>query len=132
MRLPSSPRPRRPPSAPDRLVLRRVGLDDLPFYTRLHALPKVAEHLYPECRPRSPEETKAWMEYTLASYEQFALGNDDERNQLRDRYHWEVVGTKPALTRCAGPGPGSTFWGSTAIASPGRGTTFGLRSSFTS
>jgi [ribosomal protein S5]-alanine N-acetyltransferase len=58
----------------DRLVLRRVAPDDLPFYTRLHALPKVAEHLYPEGRPRSPEETKAWMEYTLASYEQLALG----------------------------------------------------------
>jgi len=36
----------------DRLVLRRVTPDDLPFYTRLHALPKVAEHLYPEGRPR--------------------------------------------------------------------------------
>ena len=58
----------------DRLVLRRVTPDDLPFYTRLHALPKVAEHLYPEGRPRSLEETKAWMEYTLASYEQLALG----------------------------------------------------------
>ena len=58
----------------DRLVLRRVTPDDLPFYTRLHALPKVAEHLYPEGRPRSPEETKAWMEYTLASYEELALG----------------------------------------------------------
>ena len=58
----------------DRLVLRRVVPDDLPFYTRLHALPKVAEHLYPEGRPRSPEETKAWMEYTLASYKQLALG----------------------------------------------------------
>jgi ribosomal-protein-alanine N-acetyltransferase len=58
----------------DRLVLRRVTPDDLPFYTRLHALPKVAEHLYPEGRPRSSEETKAWMEYTLASYEQLALG----------------------------------------------------------
>ena len=46
----------------DRLVLRRVTPDDLPFYTRLHALAKVAEHLYPEGRPRSPEETKAWME----------------------------------------------------------------------
>src|SRR4029077_8531057 len=34
----------------------------------------VAEHLYPEGRPRSPEETKAWIEYTLASYEQLALG----------------------------------------------------------
>jgi hypothetical protein len=21
--------------------------------------------------------------------------NDDERNQLRDRYHWEVVGPNP-------------------------------------
>jgi [ribosomal protein S5]-alanine N-acetyltransferase len=58
----------------DRLVLRRVRPDDLPFYTRLHTLPKVAEHLYPEGRPRSSEETKAWMEYTLASYEQLALG----------------------------------------------------------
>jgi RimJ/RimL family protein N-acetyltransferase len=58
----------------DRLMLRRVTPDDLPFYTRLHALPKVAEHLYPEGRPRSPEETKAWMEYTLASYEKLALG----------------------------------------------------------
>jgi RimJ/RimL family protein N-acetyltransferase len=58
----------------DRLMLRRVTPDDLAFYTRLHALPKVAEHLYPEGRPRSPEETNAWMEYTLASYEQLALG----------------------------------------------------------
>ena len=57
-----------------RLVLRRIAPDDLPFFTRLHALPKVAEHLYSEGRPRSPEETKAWMEYTLASYEQLALG----------------------------------------------------------
>ena len=57
-----------------RLVLRRVVPDDLPFYTRLHALPKVAEHLYPEGRPRSPEETTTWMEYTLASCEQHALG----------------------------------------------------------
>jgi [ribosomal protein S5]-alanine N-acetyltransferase len=55
-------------------VLRRITPDDLLFYTRLHALPKVAEHLYPEGRPRSPEETKAWMEYTLASYEKLALG----------------------------------------------------------
>jgi RimJ/RimL family protein N-acetyltransferase/mannose-6-phosphate isomerase-like protein (cupin superfamily) len=57
-----------------RLVMRRIAPDDLPFFTRLHALPKVAEHLYREGRPRSPEETKAWMEYTLASYEQLALG----------------------------------------------------------
>ena len=57
-----------------RLVLRRLAPDDLPFFTRLHANPKVAEHLYPEGRPRSPEETKAWMDYTLASYEKLALG----------------------------------------------------------
>ena len=57
-----------------RLVLRRVTPDDLPFFTRIHALPKVAQHLYPGGRPRSPEETAAWLQYTLASYEQLALG----------------------------------------------------------
>jgi ribosomal-protein-alanine N-acetyltransferase len=57
-----------------RLVLRRVAPDDLPFFTRLHALPEVAQHLYPEGQPRSPEETAAWLRYTLASYEQLALG----------------------------------------------------------
>ena len=31
----------------DRLVLRRVVPDALPFYTRLHARPEVAQHLYP-------------------------------------------------------------------------------------
>ena len=34
----------------------------------------VVQHLYPEGRPRSPEETAAWLQYTLASYEQLALG----------------------------------------------------------
>src|SRR5437016_2236575 len=58
----------------DRLVLRRVAPDDLPFFTRLHALPEVAQHLYPGGRPRSREETTAWLQYTLASYEQLALG----------------------------------------------------------
>jgi hypothetical protein len=29
----------------------------------------------PEGRPRSPEETAAWLQYTLASYEQLALGH---------------------------------------------------------
>ena len=57
-----------------RLVLRRVVRDDLPFFTRLHALPEVAQHLYPNGRPRSPEETAEWLRYTLASYEQLALG----------------------------------------------------------
>jgi RimJ/RimL family protein N-acetyltransferase len=58
----------------DRLVLRRVTSDDLPFFTRLHALPDVAQLLYPGGRPRSPEEMAAWLKYTLASYEQLALG----------------------------------------------------------
>jgi RimJ/RimL family protein N-acetyltransferase len=57
-----------------RLVLWRIAPDDLPFFTRIHALPEVAQHLYPGGRPRSPEETAAWLQYTLASYEQLALG----------------------------------------------------------
>jgi hypothetical protein len=57
-----------------RLVLRRIAPADLPFFTRIHALPAVAQHLYPGGRPRSPEETAAWLQYTLASYEQLALG----------------------------------------------------------
>ncbi len=56
-----------------RLVLRRVAPDDLPFFTRIHALPEVARYLW--VRPRSPEETAAWLHGTLASYEQRALGH---------------------------------------------------------
>ena len=58
-----------------RLVLRRIEVDDLPFFTRIHALPDVARHLYPEGRPRSPEEVAAWLQGTLTSYEQLALGH---------------------------------------------------------
>lgn len=57
-----------------RLVLRRIAPEDLPFFTRIHALPEVARHLYPAGRPRSPEETARWLQYTLASYERLALG----------------------------------------------------------
>ena len=57
-----------------RLVLRRIAPDDLPFFTRIHALPEVAQHLYPGGRPRSPEETAAWLQATLEGYEQLALG----------------------------------------------------------
>jgi RimJ/RimL family protein N-acetyltransferase len=57
-----------------RLVLRRVAQVDLPFFTRIHALPAVARHLYPAGRPRTPEETARWLQYTLASYKQLALG----------------------------------------------------------
>src|SRR5712691_6230007 len=58
-----------------RLVLRRLAPDDLPFFTRIHALPEVARYLWGQGRPRSPEETAAWLQVTLASYEQLALGH---------------------------------------------------------
>src|SRR5260370_18652154 len=58
-----------------RLVLRRVAPDDLPFFTSTHALPEVAQYLYPGGRPRSPEESAAWLQATLASYDQLALGH---------------------------------------------------------
>ena len=59
----------------DRLVLRRITPDDLPFFTCLHARREVAQGLYPEGRPRSPEEVAAWLQRTLASYEEYALGH---------------------------------------------------------
>jgi RimJ/RimL family protein N-acetyltransferase len=58
-----------------RLVLRRIAPDDLPFFTRIHALPEVAQYLYLQGRPRSPEESAAWLQATLESYEQLALGH---------------------------------------------------------
>src|SRR5260370_5887906 len=57
-----------------RLVLRRVASDDLACFTRIRALREGAQHLYPGGRPRSPEETAAWLRYPLASYDQLALG----------------------------------------------------------
>lgn len=58
----------------ERLVLRRVALGDLPFFVRIHGMPEVAQGLWPEGRPRSAEQTEAWLRYTLASYEALALG----------------------------------------------------------
>ena len=57
-----------------RLVLRRITPDDLPFFTRIHALPEVAQHLYPGGRPRSREETAAFLQSIFESYERLALG----------------------------------------------------------
>src|SRR5881227_1158657 len=56
-----------------RLVLRRMAPDDLPFFTRIHALPEVAQYLW--TRPRSSEETASWLHGTIASYERRALGH---------------------------------------------------------
>jgi RimJ/RimL family protein N-acetyltransferase len=58
----------------ERLVLRRVSLDDLAFYVRLHGMAEVARGLWAEGRPRSAEQTEAWLRGTLASYEALALG----------------------------------------------------------
>jgi ribosomal-protein-alanine N-acetyltransferase len=57
-----------------RLVLRRVAPDDLPFCTHLHALPEVAQYLYPGGQPRSAEETAKWLHGTVANYERLTLG----------------------------------------------------------
>jgi ribosomal-protein-alanine N-acetyltransferase len=57
-----------------RLVLRRIGPDDLPFFARIHALPEVTQYLYPGGQTRSPEQTAAWLQATLEGYEQFGLG----------------------------------------------------------
>jgi RimJ/RimL family protein N-acetyltransferase len=57
-----------------RLVLRRVAPDDLPFFARIHALPEVAQYLSLGGRPRSAEESAAWLQATLESYKQLALG----------------------------------------------------------
>jgi RimJ/RimL family protein N-acetyltransferase len=57
-----------------RLLLRRIVPDDLAFFARIHALPEVAQYLYPGGRPRSPEQTAAWLRATLVSSEELALG----------------------------------------------------------
>lgn len=58
-----------------RLVLRRVMPEDLAFFTRLHALPEVVQGLYPDGQPRSPQQTRSWLQATLASYQRHALGH---------------------------------------------------------
>ncbi len=57
-----------------RLLLRRITPDDLPFFARIHARPEVARHLWPEGRPRAPEQTEAWLRSTLKSYGRLSLG----------------------------------------------------------
>ena len=56
-----------------RLVLRRIAPADLPFFTRIHAIPDVVRYTG-HGRPRSAEETKDWLQATLTSYEQLELG----------------------------------------------------------
>jgi RimJ/RimL family protein N-acetyltransferase len=57
----------------DRLVLRRITRDDLPFYTRIHADPEVARYLA-HGNPRSPDETAHWLDSILQAYDELELG----------------------------------------------------------
>jgi len=62
-----------------------IAPDDLPFFTRLHALPEVAQNLYPGGRPRSPKEDGRMVaKYTLASYEQLALAISRSAQERRN------------------------------------------------
>jgi len=57
----------------ERLLLRRIGEDDFEFFVDLHADPEVARFL-PPARPRSREESMAWLEAVLRGYEDVQLG----------------------------------------------------------
>jgi ribosomal-protein-alanine N-acetyltransferase len=57
----------------DRLILRRVEREDLPFFTRIHADPDVARYLG-HGNPRTADESASWMDSLLASYEALQLG----------------------------------------------------------
>jgi RimJ/RimL family protein N-acetyltransferase len=56
-----------------RLVLRRVAPGDLPFFTRIHSVADVVRYIG-HGRPRSAEETQAWLDSTMASYAEHGLG----------------------------------------------------------
>src|ERR1044072_5617134 len=56
-----------------RLVLRRIAPADLPFFTRIHAIPDVVRYTG-HGNPRSAEETAAWLQATLTSYDELQLG----------------------------------------------------------
>ena len=56
-----------------RLVLRRIAPADLLFFTRIHAVADVVRYTG-HGRPRSAEETQAWLQSTLTGYEEFELG----------------------------------------------------------
>ena len=57
----------------ERLILRRISEEDFEFFIQLHADPEVARYL-PPGRPRSSQESIAWLHAVLGSYEDFGLG----------------------------------------------------------
>jgi RimJ/RimL family protein N-acetyltransferase len=65
----------------ERLFLRRITPEDLPFYARVHADPDVARYLF-HGRPRLLEETRGWLEGMLESYRTTGLGQLAIRRKL--------------------------------------------------
>jgi ribosomal-protein-alanine N-acetyltransferase len=57
----------------ERLLLRRIVQGDLEFFARIHADPDVARYLG-HGRPRSFQESLAWLQAIFSTYEAFALG----------------------------------------------------------
>ena len=57
----------------ERLRLRRITADDLPFIARLHAHPEVATFIG-HGKPRTLDESRAWIEKVQQTYEQYQLG----------------------------------------------------------
>lgn len=57
----------------ERLILRRIELADLEFFTEVHADPEVARYLS-HGKPRSAQESLAWVQSVLRTYEDFELG----------------------------------------------------------
>lgn len=57
----------------ERLTLRRIDRGDCDFFMQLHADPEVARYLS-HGKPRSSQESLAWLEAVLQSYDDLALG----------------------------------------------------------
>lgn len=57
----------------ERLILRRVDENDFAFFRQLNADPEVAQYL-PHGKPRSTQESIAWLQSLLRSYEDLGLG----------------------------------------------------------
>ena len=56
-----------------RLVLRRIERDDFDFFIDLNAASEVVRYL-PHGKPRAAQETFAWLQSVLRSYEDLGLG----------------------------------------------------------
>ena len=57
----------------ERLLLRRITPEDLPFYVRIHADPEVARYLA-HGNPRYLDETTAWLDSLLGAYRDLQMG----------------------------------------------------------